>query len=48
MISQRLAPLVYEGGAPKGRGEYMTMSGLPPALRATPLINEGGKRICEV
>ena len=34
------------GEAPKAQGEYMLFySDSPPALRATPLINEGGKSL---
>ena len=50
-----LVPRIYEGDAPKGQGEseyteneayYAAYSPRPRFASATPLINEGGKRVC--
>ena len=42
-----LAPRIYEGGAPKGRGEFMQISGKlpqsPPVGGASPLASAGAK-----
>ena len=52
-----LVPRIYEGDAPKGQGEseytengacYAVYSPRPRFASATPLINEGGKRVCEL
>ena len=53
-----LAPRIYEGGAPKGRGESVRIRPsanqegaayriLPPGLRPSPLINEGGENAAQ-
>ena len=52
-----LAPRIYEGGAPEGRGEAAAVRIrrsaaievpfcriLPPGLRPSPLVNEGGEK----
>ena len=56
-VSCVLVPRIYEGDAPKGQGEseytengafYAVYSPRPRFASATPLINEGGKRVCEL